>query len=94
MTLLNTVSALAVATEVCVHQQLACAGGEEVAPAAQQRLLKVCRQVITRAAEDTWQQTSQQAGMHQHGTDGSSWEQVIRRLVHLTVYTADVGCRS
>lgn len=55
---------------------LFCAGEEAVAPAAQQRLLKVCRQVITQAAEDTWQQMSQQTGMHQQGTDGSSWEQV------------------
>ena len=51
-----------------------------MAPAAQQRMLEVCRQVITRAAQDTWQQT---AGQHQqndsvshHVTDGTSWEQV------------------
>ena len=30
------------------------AGDAEVAEAAQQRLLQVCRQVITRAAQDTW----------------------------------------
>ena len=52
------------------------AGDAAVAPTAQQRLLEVCRQVITRAAQDTWQQTSQQTGMHQQATDGSSWEQV------------------
>ena len=63
---------------------LFCAGEEAVAPAAQQRLLKVCRQVITRAAEDTWQQTSQQAGMHQQGTDGSSWEQVTLKTLFIS----------
>lgn len=55
------------------------AGDEAVAPAAQQRMLEVCRQVITRAAQDTWQPA---AGQHQHDsvshhvTDGTSWEQV------------------
>ncbi len=55
-------------------------GDESVAPEAQQRMLEVCRQVITRAAQDTWQQTdghSQHAGAAHHVTDGTSWEQVI-----------------
>ena len=59
-------------------------GGESVAPEAQQRMLEVCRQVITRAAQDTWQQTdghSQHAGAAHHVTDGTSWEQVTLHAI-------------
>lgn len=63
-------------------------GDEAVAPEAQQRMLQVCRQVITRAAQDTWQQTdghSQHAGAAHHVTDGTSWEQAIRAPLIVTV---------
>ena len=59
-------------------------GDEAVAPEAQQRMLQVCRQVITRAAQDTWQQTdghSQHAGAAHHVTDGTSWEQVTLHAI-------------
>ena len=59
-------------------------GDEAVAPEAQQRMLEVCRQVITRAAQDTCQQTdshSQHAGAGHHVTDGTSWEQVILHAI-------------
>lgn len=59
-------------------------GDESVAPKAQQRMLEVCRQVITRAAQDTWQQTdghSQYAGAAHHVTDGTSWEQVTLHAI-------------
>ena len=55
------------------------AGDEMVAAAAQQRMLQVCRQVITRAAEDTWQHSGGQderAGATHHIADGTSWDQV------------------
>lgn len=55
------------------------AGDEAVASAAQQRMLEVCRQVVTRAAHDTWQQTTgqqQHDSASHHVTDGTSWEQV------------------
>ncbi|DBA73285.1 hypothetical protein WJX77_003623 [Trebouxia sp. C0004] len=63
-------------------------GDEAVAPEAQERMLEVCRQVITRAAQDTWQQTdghSQHAGAAHHVTDGTSWEQAIRAPLIVTV---------
>ena len=47
-------------------------------------MLQVCRQVIIRAAEDTWQQTdghSQHAGAAHHVTDGTSWEQVTLHAI-------------
>ncbi|KAL3134912.1 hypothetical protein ABBQ32_007876 [Trebouxia sp. C0010 RCD-2024] len=56
-------------------------GDEAVAPAAQQRMLEVCRRVVTRTAQDTWQQAAgqhQQAGSLHHPVDGTSWEQAIR----------------
>ncbi len=62
------------------------AGDEAVAPEAQQRMLEVCRQIITRAAQDTWQQTaghSEYAGAAHHVTDGTSWEQVTPALLSL-----------
>ena len=84
------------ATSVIVSKfdNLGHAGDEAVASAAQQRMLEVCRQVITRAAHDTWQQTT---GQHQHDsalhhvTDGTSWEQVrqgLRRQLVLSMGTA------
>ena len=54
------------------------AGDKEVAQAAQQRLLEVCRQVIIQAAQDSWRQTSQQTAVLHHGSDATSWEQVSK----------------
>lgn len=62
-----------------------CVGNDTVAPAAQQRMLEVCRQVITRAAQDTWQQTASQhphEGASHRVTDGTSWEQVNQQTQH------------
>ena len=42
-------------------------------------MLEMCRQVITRAAQDTWHQAAAQnghVGAAHHVTDGTSWEQV------------------
>lgn len=64
------------------------AGDETVAAAAQQRMLQVCRQVITRAAEDTWQHSGGQnehAGATHHVVDGTSWDQAIRAPLIVTV---------
>ena len=66
------------------------AGDEQVAPAAQQRMLEVCRQVITRAAQDTWQESAiqhQHAGVPHHVSDGTSWEQVHQSQI--THHVAD-----
>lgn len=66
------------------------AGDATVAAAAQQRMLQVCRQVITRAAQDTWQHSGGQdvrAGATHHIADGTSWDQVSFHAVFRTVPT-------
>ena len=58
-------------------------------------MLQMCRQVITRAAQDTWHQAADQnehVGAAHHVTDGTSWEQVSCLLFPLFAVETVYAC--